>query len=95
MRRQRPTISCRTTLSYDTYLYPNLIHNRLSLLKVMRIHFYCGLSSTEDDGGLQWDLFQDIEFVTQVCGTFISIRLQSFLKSLGYYYKAPALEVLL
>ena len=77
MRRQRPTISSRTTLSHDTYLHPSLIHNRLSLVKAMRIRFYRGLSSTEDDGGgLQWDLFQDVGFVIQVYGTSISIRLQ-------------------
>ena len=53
---RRPTISSRTILFHNTYLHPSLIHNRLSLVKTMRIHFYRGLSGTEDDGGgLQWD----------------------------------------
>ena len=56
IRQQRPIISSQTILFHDTYLHPSLIHSRLSLVEVMRIHFYRGLSDTEvDGGGLQWN----------------------------------------
>ena len=67
MTMHRFPISSQTILSHDTYFHLSLIYNRLSLVKAMRICFYCGLSYTKDDGGgLQSDLFQDVGFIIQV-----------------------------
>lgn len=51
MHYQRPTIFSQTTVSYYIYFYPSIIHNYLSLIKVIHICFYHRLSSTEDDSG--------------------------------------------
>ena len=94
MRQRNPTTSSRIILFHDTYLHPSLIHSRLSLFKAMRIHFYRGLSGTEDDGGgLQRD------FISRCWIRYTSLRNFYFHKtsvtsqSLGHYHKAPALGV--
>ena len=76
MRQRRPTIASQAILLHDTYLHPSLIHNRQSLVKAMRIHFYRGLSGTENDGGgLQWD------FISRCWIRYTSLRNFHFLKT--------------